>query len=266
MPIRIRAAAPLPRLVTLCAASALLALTAGIAPTAADAQSVPSQGQANVQSRRQARVAGRVLSQANGNPLAYATVELTDLRRSTLTDENGNFVFDRVPAGEHPLSVRMVGYQAHSRPVSADDAAAVEVRLADDPVLLAGITVTTNRFEQRIRTVPYAVRVQGKRDVYATAASDAEEFVRARSGLMRVECADRTRKDCFLIRGRVGRPVVYIDDAPAPGGVEMLAMIPRQEISRVEFIRSGSIIRVYTERFMEWAARHNYRPTPLSSY
>jgi hypothetical protein len=68
---------------------------------------------------------------------------------------------------------------------------------------------------------------------------------------------------CFSIRGASVEPRVYIDDAHMAGGIDMLANIPREEINRVEVIRSGSVIRVYTDNFMEWAARHNYRPPPL---
>lgn len=261
MATRTRPIPSVSRFVTLCGATALLGLGLSAAPNAAHAQTVPAGGQADASSQGHARVAGRVFAAGNGKPLAFATVEITDLGRSTITDEQGNFVFEHIPVGEHPLRARLVGYQVHSRPINTQNPSAIEVRLTEDPVLLAGIRVSSSRFTRRMNALPYAARALGRRDVQGSAAMDAFQFVR--SNVMSYPCGNSMNTFCILSRGTPVAPRVYLDDAPAPGGVEMLQLIPRDEINRVEIIQHGTMIRVYTERFVEWAARTNYRPMPI---
>ena len=243
-----------------CAAIALLTLALCAAGTALHAQTVPISGQASAPGSRQDQVEGTVVDARTGKPLALVIVEIPRLRRTTITDDAGRFRFDDVPAGEHGMRVRLVGYQAHSRPVQPGQATPIEVRLSEDPVLLAGLTVTVNRFDSRMKAVPYAVRVMDKREVAGSAANDAAEFVVRRAGMFRTNCRSNRQTNCFSIRGSAVEPRVYIDDAHAPAGIDMLANIPREEINRVE------VIRVYTDRFMEWAARNNYRPVPLGFF
>jgi hypothetical protein len=244
----------------------LLAAALSAAGTTLHAQTVPASGQENATASRQSDLEGTVVDSRTGRPLALVTVEIPALRRSTVTDEAGKFRIERVPPGEHGMRVRLVGYQAHSRPVRTGQDAPIEVRLAEDPVLLAGLTVTVNRFDNRMKAVPYAVRVMDKRDVLGSAANDAAEFVISRAGLFRTGCRSIRQTNCFSVRGSSMQPQVYLDDAHMPAGIDMLSIIPREEINRVEVIRGGTTIRVYTDRFMEWAARNNYRPVPLGFY
>ena len=251
------------RTATRCAAITLLAAALSAAGTTLHAQTVPASGQQDAAASRQSDLEGTVVDSRTGRPLALATVEIPLLRRSTVTDEAGKFRLERMPPGEHGMRVRLVGYQAHSRPVQTGQEAPIEVRLAEDPVLLAGLTVTVNRFDRRTKSVPYSVRVLGKRDVYGSASSDAADFVLSRGGMFRTPCRRGFQSYCVYVRGSTVVPRVYLDDVPAAGGIDMLAMVPREEINRVEVIQNGTVIRVYTDRFMEWAARHNYRPMPL---
>ncbi len=246
-----------------CRAIASLTLALCGAGTSLHAQAVPSMGQEIARPSGQARtdLEGVVLDARTGKPLGMATIEIPQLRRSTVTDSEGRFQIARIPTGEYGMVVRLVGYRAHSRPIAALDGAPVEVRLAEDPVLLKGLTVTVNRFDRRMRAVPYAVQVHTKADVYNSAAPDAAEFVIRRAGMFRTTCPG-VQNQCFSIRGTSTSPRVYVDDAFMAGGIDMLHNIPREEINRVEVIRSGTVIRVYTDHFMEWAARRNYRPTP----
>ncbi|GAB4035706.1 TonB-dependent siderophore receptor [Spirosoma gilvum] len=54
-------------------------------------------------------VAGRVLS-ANAQPLAQATVRLSNSRIGTITNDQGEFVLERVPAGEQTIVISRIGH------------------------------------------------------------------------------------------------------------------------------------------------------------
>lgn len=56
--------------------------------------------------------------------------------------------------------------------------------------------------------------------------------------------------DCIISRGRPIRPVVCIDDRTAMGIVELMTF-PVDDIYRIEVIRAGQMIRLYTSSYIE---------------
>ncbi len=99
-------------------------------------------------------LAGTVADSLSRQALPFATVvlqgpaEASNLR-STMTDAQGAFRFEAVPAGRYALQVRYVGYKT-GPPVavtigSGPPAALAPVLLAADRKLLAGVTITAAR-------------------------------------------------------------------------------------------------------------------------
>ncbi|HEX8431129.1 MAG TPA: carboxypeptidase regulatory-like domain-containing protein [Longimicrobium sp.] len=219
MRARSTSAVPRSRFVNRCCAALVLALAA----------SAPAAAQENV------RLEGRVLSADDGRPLGLAAVEVAGLQQ--VTDEQGRFSFDRVPAGEHEMMVERLGYGESTQAVRVDGAGPVEVRLTADAELLRGIEKATDRLEYRIRRGMSLWRVLDKREVVARCWACANERLVTR---------------------------LYVDDFPA-AGITMLQNLPTIGIARVEMLGDGSTVRVYTDQFMEWAARTNYQPRPLGS-
>ncbi|HYW05969.1 MAG TPA: carboxypeptidase regulatory-like domain-containing protein [Longimicrobium sp.] len=207
-------------------ASLILALAATAPATAQDSPSV---------ARENVRLEGRVLSADDGRPLGLAAVEVAGLQQ--VTDEEGRFRFDRVPAGEHELMVERLGYGESTQPIRVDGGGPVEVRLTADAELVRGIAAATDRLEYRIRKGMSLWRVLDKREVVAYCWACVNER--------------------FVTR-------LYVDDFPA-GGITTLQNLPTIEIARVKMLGNGSTVRVYTDAFMEWAARSNYQPGPLGS-
>src|SRR5262245_30725361 len=95
-----------------------LAWTAGVAATAL-AQAAPS-GPVG-------RITGKV-TEGGKTPVAFANVIVVDTKQGTMTDENGNFVIQGVPAGTHQVRVQQVGFEAITKSVTvtAGAAAALE--------------------------------------------------------------------------------------------------------------------------------------------
>ena len=63
-----------------------------------------------------ASIKGRILA-ADGNP-AYVTVELKSLKRITVTDNNGNFSLNRLPALQDSLVITSVESGSYSQPIT----------------------------------------------------------------------------------------------------------------------------------------------------
>ena len=248
---------------TRCGAISFAALLLFAGAGGAAAQTVPSPGQPAVQREGQTvRLEGRVVSAKTGQPLAFARVELPELKRRTLADAEGNFRLDRIPAGEHLVRAELIGYRPEASAVLARAGAPVELRLTEDAVVLQALTVTTDRFTTRLRAFSYPYRVLDRKVIAASGASDVRHLVATRGGLLTVPCGRSGSSICVRIRGAVIHPRIFIDEAYRAGGIDDLLAYSPSEISRVEVLRGGMQIRVFTEQFTEWAARNDYRPHP----
>lgn len=123
---------------------ALLAVLAALIPAAVLAQS--------------GRITGTVVNEQEA-PVEGALVSLTDTRMGALTNASGQFIIDRVPAGEFQLRVTFTGYRTALVPIAvqAGGATQVTVRLEDQAMELAGIVVSAARQPQRVTDAPATI-------------------------------------------------------------------------------------------------------------
>ncbi len=78
-------------------------------------------------------IKGRLLNSLNATPLGGATVQLDELKRQTVSSEDGTFVFESVPPGTYHLSVIAQGYSTRRTEVrAAADAAPIELQVDFD--------------------------------------------------------------------------------------------------------------------------------------
>lgn len=93
-----------------------------------------------------ATLRGRVVDE-NGEALRFANVQIESLQLGKVTDSDGRFEFQNLSAGDYPLRVSMVGYEAFEETVSVneDDREPIVIRLQIDPMQLEGIEVEAER-------------------------------------------------------------------------------------------------------------------------
>lgn len=212
--------------------------------------------------QRPAVVRGTVVDAASGRPVAGAVVHIGDDHLS-VADREGRFEISRLNAGSYPVWATAMGYKVGTAEIEVPfDSTTVTLSMEADPVRLEAIVATVNRFESRTHTYAHSMRVFREEQLRTAAASDMREFVMWRAGLRRVACG--MGDVCVMLRGRAARPAVYIDEVPMMAGMDLLSVLKPWEVARVEVYSGGGQIRVYTRSFMEWAARTNYRPLPLS--
>ena len=88
-------------------------------------------------------LAGRVIDQKTGEPLAGANVMLADANGGAATTESGRFSIPNLPTGYHPITINYVGY----RPVKdtvwvpANASTALNFSMASQPVLVEPIVI-----------------------------------------------------------------------------------------------------------------------------
>ena len=88
-------------------------------------------------------IRGRVTN-ADGEPVANASVMITELNRGTAAANDGTFTFSNIDAGEYTLQVSAVGFATETRKVTVEDndVAMANVQLALDNGNLSEVTVT----------------------------------------------------------------------------------------------------------------------------
>lgn len=101
-------------------------------------------GTLSAQDGSTSRIVGRVLDGGDDRPVAQVTVRLVDLGRVTTSDGRGRFSFDSVPAGDHRLRVRHLGYESRDRVVAVAPrrTTGVTLHVTRKPVEAADLRVT----------------------------------------------------------------------------------------------------------------------------
>jgi hypothetical protein len=97
----------------------------------------------------QNRISGRVIHEATGEPVPFASVYFANTTFGSSTDNNGNFLFTNFPSGKYDLSVTFVGYKPYQQAVEfgADQSLQVDIVLSELVTELYSVTVkpdTTN--------------------------------------------------------------------------------------------------------------------------
>ena len=112
---------------------ALLALIAGLVmvPGALEAQGTGT-------------ITGTVRSASTAQALSSAQVYIVGTQIGTLTDEGGKYTLNNVPAGEHQVRVRLIGYSVQSKTVtvSSGQSATLNFELGQKAIELSQIVVT----------------------------------------------------------------------------------------------------------------------------
>jgi hypothetical protein len=242
---------------------ALGALLAVIACTA-----LPLEAQEHPEVDHEDRVGifhGVVLDLDSGTPVERAQVYLPEQNIGFLTRADGRFRIPDIPSGSHEVEIQRIGYTETRFWVDFQDPfPPMEFQLLADPVILEGFEVVADRFERRRRGAATSIRVFGEEQLLTSAAHDVADLVTRHMGMMISRCPSHIREPwCVHSRGRPFPPSVYIDEAPAIGGIDQLMMYRPHEFHMVEVYGGGRHIRAYTHRFMEWAARIRLAPIPF---
>lgn len=122
-------------------------------------------------------IAGRLVDAATGAPLRGALVMVAGTEQGTVTNADGRFLLDDVPAGQQNVRMALIGYgdTTHAVDVRPDSASAMQVALEPASVALDALVVTAEAPELERRRVEAAVSTMAAAPVdRAIDAADAE--------------------------------------------------------------------------------------------
>lgn len=251
-----------------------------------------------------ADVQGRVVDAASGAPVEGALVELRNLGRRAVADSSGRFTFARVPSGTHQWVISRVGYARWEESTEVEDGDEFTIALLARPQVLEGITAVASQLQHRREVSGVAVRTLERTTLRMSAAPSAFEMVGDHLGIKAVPCPpdpnsgadernnnrprrgneeaprrndpgpnqrgtqpaknDQNDAACAWIRGALTRPVVYIDEQRANGGLGDLLNVRPQDLFILEAYSGGQMIRLITVPYAERVARGRADLMPLS--
>ncbi|MGI9628130.1 MAG: carboxypeptidase regulatory-like domain-containing protein [Longimicrobiales bacterium] len=219
--------------------------------------------------------AGKVVDTYWTDPVAQALVRLDGTVRADgtaiwgTTNDDGNFQIEGVPPGLSRVTVVRMGYADLIQVVDIREGQFLDIAMIPKPVVLEGIEVYVDRLESRIRELPYTASTFDEIALKLSPTLDVASYLEDQPAIAFVPCFENNsgtevfqqRRDCMRARGtQPRRPSVYIDDAPAFGGLGELSSIPTGQVYRVEVIRGCGQIRVYTTHFVENVVTQAPRP------
>ena len=115
---------------------------------------------------------------SEGLPAVGVTVSLKETKRNTVTDDDGNFHFKNIAAGEYEIEVHLVGYDAIEKEVNVEEGktAFVHLRLEISGKKLQEVIITGNRYKLVAPASDYVSKMPLKNlensQVYTTITKD----------------------------------------------------------------------------------------------
>ncbi len=181
----------------------------------------------------------------NGEPLAYASIQLMSTGIGTTADDAGNFTLENVPSGNWELKVRSVGYRTLTRSIQVEkgEVLTVQMELQEDNLRLNEVVVSATRYELDRSESPVVVNVLGSKLFNATQSMALSEGLNFQPGV-RVE---NNCQNCGFTQVRLNGlegaySQILINSRPvfsALNSVYGLDQIPTNIVERVEVVRSG---------------------------
>ena len=190
-------------------------------------------------------ISGHVVEKGTENSLPYAAILIVETGQGTVSNEDGEFRFKKVPAGKYTLRVQLLGYETQEKKVTVSNDFTVDVHflMSDESIMTDEVVVSANRNETSRKVAPVVVNVMNAKLFESVNSTDLAKSLNYQSGL-RVE---NNCQNCGFPQVRINglegpysqilinsRPVVS-----ALSGVYGLEQIPVNMIERVEVVRGG---------------------------
>ncbi|HSD30881.1 MAG TPA: TonB-dependent receptor [Gemmatimonadales bacterium] len=129
-------------------------------------------------------VAGRVTDKGTGQPLASVQVTISPTTRGALTDRDGRYRIENVPAGTVEIRARFIGYAIGVQTIAltGGQEATADFVLTANPVGLEAVVVTASGAEQRARELGNTVtRIDASKTTEEAAPTNLADLLNARA-------------------------------------------------------------------------------------
>jgi outer membrane receptor for ferrienterochelin and colicins len=190
-------------------------------------------------------ISGHVVEDGSEENIAFASILIVETGEGTMSNENGQFEFRKLPPGKYTLRVSMVGYATSTKEVVVhkDYVSVIHFKLKVEGIAIDEVVVSANRNEISRKDAPVVVSVASMKLFETINSPDLAKSLNYVTGL-RVE---NNCQNCGFPQVRINGlegpySQVLINSRPvvsALSGVYGLEQIPVNMIERVEVVRGG---------------------------
>jgi iron complex outermembrane receptor protein len=193
-------------------------------------------------------LSGRVTTLENEitAPLVGVNVLLQGTIRGTVTNNDGRFRLENIPAGKYSLSFSLVGYRRQSLSdvvVTDDKETVVEVSMWSMPIQAEQVIVTANRREQSLEDVPVSVSVLDATMMRQRNSLTIDDALRYVPGVNMTGPQINIRGSSGYSLGAGSRVLMLLDGVPLLAGDTgelLFESIPVGQIDRIEVVKGAS--------------------------
>lgn len=163
----------------------------------------------------QGAIAGQVVAQPSGAPLAGANIIVQGVAFRTTTDAQGRFRIQGIPAGQYTVTASFIGRETVNRAVAvaAGQTANVTFTLSPAAVALEGLVVTATGREQRQREIGATVGQINVAEVELAPVTNFSQLIQGRVPGVTVQQSSGTTGGGSRIRIR-GSASVSLSNSP----------------------------------------------------
>ena len=106
-------------------------------------------------------ISGHVIVEGSEENIPYATVLIKENGQGTVSNEEGQFEFRKLPAGKYTLRVSAVGYKTQEKEVTVhkDFTAVIHFQMVEESFMTDEVVVSANRNEVSRKEAPVVVNV-----------------------------------------------------------------------------------------------------------
>lgn len=190
-------------------------------------------------------ISGHVIVNGTDENIPYASVLIVETGKGTTSNEQGQFEFHKLPAGDYTLRVQALGYKAQEKIVTVSNqfSAVVHFKMQEESFMTDEIVVSANRNEVNRKSAPVVVNVMSPKLFEMVNSTDLAKSLSYQSGL-RVE---NNCQNCAFPQVRINGlegpySQILINSRPivsALSGVYGLEQIPVNMVERIEVVRGG---------------------------
>lgn len=190
-------------------------------------------------------IAGHVIVKGSEESIPFATVQIVGHSGGTLSNDDGQFEFRKLPEGKYTLRVQAMGYKTQEKTVtvSKEFTAVIHFQMEEESFMTDEVVVSANRNEVSRKMAPVVVNVMSTKLFETVNSTYLAKSLNFQSGL-RVE---NNCQNCGFPQVRINGlegpySQILINSRPiisALSGVYGLEQIPVNMIERVEVVRGG---------------------------
>lgn len=187
-----------------------------------------------------AEIRGKVIDAESNQPLSGATIFISDLKATTTSDSNGEFVIKNIPSkGKFLIEVRYIGYKTVSRLVDLNNSEQLLFSMVQSVIESAEVVITGTPFSSNNKTNSLAVVSVGRASLTQAAGNNLVDAISRVPGVSQISTGGAISKP--TIRGLgYNRVLTMVDGAREEGqqwGDEHGIQVDQFSAARIEILK-----------------------------